>query len=196
MNSYINADIIRTLREKNKMTQADLACKLGVSDKTISKWETGRGLPDISLVEDLASALGISVGELFAGEKIINTNISSSMLRTNLYVCPICGNQIVSVGKASISCCGITLPSEEFEEQDEEHMINIEKVEDELYVTINHPMTKEHYISSVIYRTYDRVEIHKLYPESNAECRFLPRGRGDILAVCNRHGAFRARFDK
>ncbi len=89
MNSYIKGEVIRTLREKNKMTQADLAAKIGVTDKAISKWETGRGLPDITLIEPIAKALGLSVGELFAGEQLINTNVVSNMKKAPLYVCPI-----------------------------------------------------------------------------------------------------------
>ena len=193
MSSYINGEVIRSLREKKNMTQAQMASLIGVSDKTISKWETGRGLPDITLIEPIAKALGISVGELFAGEKIINSNISSSILRSRIYVCPICGNILESVGEASISCCGVTLPPCEFDEPDESHMIKVERIEDELYVTVDHPMTKKHYISSIIYRTCDRMETVKLYPEGSSECRFFPRGRGEILIICNRHGGYKIR---
>jgi transcriptional regulator with XRE-family HTH domain len=193
MSSYINGEVIKTLREKKDMTQAQMASLIGVSDKTISKWETGRGLPDITLIEPIAKALGISVGELFAGEKIVNRNISASMLRSRIYVCPICGNIVEAVGEVSVNCCGVSLPPYEFEEPDENHRIDIEKIEDELFVTVDHPMTKEHYISAILYRTCDRVETVKLYPEGNPECRFFPRGRGEILIVCNRHGGYKIR---
>lgn len=66
--SYITGDFIRALREKEKMTQKELAAQLCVSDKTISKWETNKGLPDISIIEELAKALKISVTDLFTGE--------------------------------------------------------------------------------------------------------------------------------
>lgn len=52
------------------MTQIELARKINVSDKTISKWETGKGLPDISLIETLAKALNVSVIELMSGEYV------------------------------------------------------------------------------------------------------------------------------
>ena len=66
MNNYVTGAVIKTLREKKKMTQSQLAQQLCVSDKTISKWETGKGFPDISLLEPLAKALQLSVPELLS----------------------------------------------------------------------------------------------------------------------------------
>ncbi len=191
MNQYIEGEAIKMLREKNRMTQSELAEKIGVTDKAVSKWETGRGLPDITLVESIAGALGISVGELFAGEQIINRNKASNMRKTRLYVCPICGNIIQSTGDVALSCCGVSLPPLEAEKPDEEHQIKVEVMEGEYYVSMNHSMSKDHHISFFIYRTGDRMEIVKLYPEGNAECRFFRRGRGEIFAYCNRHGLFK-----
>ena len=190
MDQYINGEVIKALREKKKMTQAEFAEKVGVTDKAVSKWETGRGLPDITLIEPIAKVLGLSVGELFAGEQIINENAASNMKKSRLYVCPICGNLIQAAGDAALSCCGVKLPPLEAEEPDEDHPIRIETIEGELYVRVEHPMTKDHHISFIVYRTGDRIETVKLYPEGNAECRFFRRGRGEILAYCNRHGLF------
>lgn len=193
MNQYIKGEVIKGLREKNRMTQVELAEKIGVTDKAVSKWETGRGLPDITLVEPIAKALSISVGELFAGEQVINKNVVANMKRAKLYVCPICGNVIQATGDVALSCCGVTLPALEAEEPDEMHQIKLENVEDEYCVSVEHPMTKDHYISFLIYRTGDRIETVKLYPEGNAECRFFRRGRGEVYAYCNRHGLFKIR---
>ena len=190
MDRYIKGEVIKALREKKKMTQAGLAERIGVTDKAVSKWETGRGLPDITLVEPIADALGLSVGELFAGEQVINRNVASNMRKARIYVCPICGNVIQSAGDAAVSCCGVSLPAQEPDEPDEDHHIRVETTEGELYVTVDHPMTKEHHISFIIYRTGDRIETVKLYPEGNAECRFFRRGHGEIVAYCNRHGSF------
>ena len=121
MNSYVTGTTIKQLREKKKMTQAELAERIGVSSKTVSKWETAKGLPDISLLQPLAQALGISVIELMNGEHITNRNISANMLRCKFYVCPICGNVIHSTGNAVVSCCGVTLPALEAEAADEAH---------------------------------------------------------------------------
>ena len=178
MNTYVTSTTIKQLREKRGLTQAELAEKIGVSSKAVSKWETAKGLPDISLLQPLAQALGISVIELMNGEHIINQNISANMLRCKFYVCPICGNVIHSMGSSLISCCGITLPALEAEEGDESHEITIESVEDEYFVSVNHPMTKQHYISFLAFVTSDRLQMVKLYPEGNAETRMQLRGRG------------------
>ena len=191
MNTYITGTAIRQLRESRGLTQAELAEKIGVSSKTVSKWETAKGLPDISLLQPLAQALGVSVIELMDGQKIINRNVSANMMRGKFYVCPICGNVIKAAGSALVSCCGITLPSLEPEEADENHGITIEHVEDEHFLTVHHPMTKEHFISFVAFVTCDRIQMVKLYPEGNAETRMQLRGRGYLYYYCNRHGLFR-----
>lgn len=191
MNTYVTGATVKQLRENRNMTQAELAEKLGVSSKTVSKWETAKGLPDISLLQPLAQALGISVIELMNGEYIINKNVSANMLRCRFYVCPICGNVLHALGNSLVGCCGITLPALEAEEADEDHTIAVENVEDEQYVTIHHPMTKQHYISFVAFVTSDRIQMVKLYPEGNAETRLQMRGRGSLYYYCNQHGLFR-----
>ena len=190
MNNYVTGNTIRQLRESRKMTQAELAETIGVSSKTVSKWETAKGLPDVSLLQPLAQALGISVIELMNGEQIINKNMSANMLRCKFYVCPICGNIIHCTGNAVISCCGITLPALEAEEAEDDHMLTIEKVEDEHFITVHHPMTKAHFISFAAFVTSDRIQMVKFYPEGNAETRMQLRGRGYLYYYCNRHGLF------
>jgi len=192
MNTYVTGAAIRQLREGRNLTQAQLAEKLQVSSKTVSKWETGKGLPDISLLQPLAQALGISVLELMNGEPIVNRNVSANLLRSKFYVCPICGNVVHSTGSAVVSCCGVTLPALEAEAADEDHKITVENVEDEHFVTIHHPMTKDHAISFVAYMTTDRLQLVKLYPEGNAEVRLQLRGMGRLYYFCNQHGLFRA----
>ncbi len=187
MNNYVTGKIIKELREKQKLTQMNLADIIGVSDKAVSKWETGKGLPDISLIEPLAQALGVSVIELMNGEYITNSNKSANVLKSCFSVCPICGNVIYSVGESVKSCCGINLPALEAEE-DEKGIISCEVIENEYYVSVNHDMSKSHYISFVAYVTGDRCEIAKLYPEQNAEARFFKRGRGILYACCNKDG--------
>ena len=191
MDHYITAAAIRSLRESRGMTQQALADKIGVSSKTISKWETARGLPDISLLQPLSQALGVSLPELLNGEHIINRNTCANLLRSKFYVCPLCGNILCSTGDALISCCGIQLPPLEAEEADEEHSITVEAVEDEHFIRISHPMTKEHFISFAAFVTCDRVQLVKFYPEGNAEARMQLRGRGTLYFYCNRHGLFR-----
>ena len=191
MNTYVTGTTIRQLREARGMTQAELAEKIGISSKTVSKWETAKGLPDITLLQPLAQALGISVIELMNGESICNRNISANLMRGKFHVCPVCGNIIHAVGDAVVSCCGITLPALEAEEPDEEHPLTIERVEDEHFITVHHPMTKVHFISFAAFVTCDRVQIVKLYPEGEAQTRMQLRGRGFLYYYCNHHGLFR-----
>ena len=191
MNTYVTGATIKALREARKLTQAELAETVGVSSKTISKWETAKGLPDITLLQPLAQALGISVIELMNGEHITNRNISANLLRGKFYVCPVCGNILHSTGSALLSCCGITLPPLEAEDADESHALTIENVEDEQFLTIRHPMTKEHFISFAAFVTCDRVQLVKFYPEGEAQTRMQLRGMGMLYWYCNRHGLFR-----
>ena len=193
MDKYVTGAVIRKLREKKKMTQEDLAGKLYVSSKAVSKWETGQGFPDISLLEPLAKALDISVIELLSGEDVQNRNRTFNMIRGKFYVCPVCGNVIRSTGEALISCCGITLPPVDPEPEDEEHRIHVEIVEDEYYVTVDHPMTKDHYISFLAAVTDIGIQFVKLYPEGNAEARFKINRVRKLYAFCNRHGLFERR---
>ena len=190
MDKYVTGAVIRKLRENKKMTQEELAEKVFVSSKAVSKWETGQGFPDVSLIEPLAKALGISVIELLSGEDIKNINRASNMNRCKFYVCPVCGNVIEATGEAVVSCCGINLPPLEAEACDAEHQVKKETVEDEYYVTLDHPMTKDHYISFLAAVSDDGIQLKKLYPEGPCEARFRIRAVRKIYAFCNHHGLF------
>ncbi|MBO2517700.1 MAG: XRE family transcriptional regulator [Clostridiales bacterium] len=196
MNSYATGAMIRRLREEKGLTQAELAEKLYISDKTVSKWETGKGYPDITLIEPLAAALGVSVPELLSGENISNRNRAGNMQRTLFHVCPVCGNIITSVGECVVSCCGITLPAQEAEAPDEAHAVTVDPVEDELYVTLSHEMTKSHYVSFIAALTFDGLKLVKLYPEGSAEARFKSGGIRALYWYCNHHGLFTQRVER
>ena len=193
MDKYVTGSVIRRLRERKRMTQEELAERIHVSGKAVSKWETGRGYPDISLLSPLAEALGISVIELLSGEDVRNRNRSANLRKGQFYLCPVCGNVIHTTGEAVVSCCGITLPPLEAEEPDPEHSLRAERVEDEYWVTLDHPMTKEHYITFITAVSDQRLQLVKLYPEWGAEARFRIDGVKDLYACCNRHGLFRLR---
>lgn len=190
MNQYVTGAVIKELREKNKMTQLQLAQKLGVTDKTISKWETGKGYPDITLLEPIADAFRISVTELISGNTIHNANVSANMMRSKFYVCPVCGNVIHSMGEGVIGCHGIQLSPLSAEPSDEQHMIFVERSDDEYYVRIDHVMTKDHYISFVVAAGVDEIQMVKLYPEGKSEARFKIRGVKKIFFYCNHDGLF------
>ena len=196
MGNYVTGAVIRSLREKKTYTQKQLADRLGVSDKTVSKWETGKGLPDVTLLEPLAKALGVSVAELLTGDCRVNRNRAGNMLRSKFYVCPVCGNVISTVGEGAYHCCGVTLPPLEAEESDEAHEIRVEKMENDWYITLDHPMTKNHFISFFAYVTADRILLQKSYPEQSCTLRFPRMGFGQIYAYCNHHGLFRVKVTR
>jgi len=190
MDRYVTGAVIRRLREGKKMTQEELAERIHVTSKAVSKWETGQGFPDISLLEPLAKALDISVIELLSGEDVRNRNRSFNMLKGRFYVCPVCGNVIRATGEALVSCCGITLPPLDAEPADADHLIRAEIVEDEYYVTVDHPMTRDHYISFLAAVSDQGSQFVKLYPEGDAETRFKINCVKRLYAYCNRHGLF------
>ncbi len=190
MDRYITGTVIKELREKKGFTQAELAERLSVSDKTISKWETGKGYPDITLLEPIAATFDVSVAELLSGNAICNMNVSGNMLRSKFYICPVCGNIIHSMGEAAIQCHGILLTPSVAEVTDEKHKIFIERVEDEYFVRIEHDMTKKHYISFIAVVSSDRIQMVKLYPEGNPEARFKINGVKKIYYYCNKDGLF------
>ena len=193
MDNYVTGGVIKALREKKKMTQEELAQKIFVTGKAVSKWETGRGFPDIGLLESLGKALDVSVIELLSGQNIINSNKACNMLKGNFYVCPVCGNIIHTTGQAVISCCGITLPVLEAEsaaEASTEHKLQIQIIEDEYFVTLDHSMTKDHYISFIAALSDQGIQMIKLYPQGPAQARLKINGVRKIYYYCNHHGLF------
>lgn len=189
--SYVTGNTIKKLREKRGITQKELAESINVSDKAVSKWETNRGLPDISIIEDLSKALGVSVTELLTGDLKTNENVSGNMKKVQFYICPVCGNIITAIGEGSFSCCGVDLIKQEAEVMDEDHLVTVETIDNEYSITMQHPMSKEHYVSFIAYVTSGTVEIAKLYPEQEVFVRFRKKGHGILYAYCNRHGLYR-----
>lgn len=193
MDRYVTGAVIRKIRESRRMTQETLAEQLHVSSKAVSKWETGQGFPEVSLLEPLARTLGISVIELLSGEDIRNSNQASDMIKEKFYICPICGNVIRAIGEAVVICCGITLPPAEPKDMDAEHLIHVGVVEDEYYVTLDHPMNKNHCISFLAAVSDRGTQFVKLYPEENVAARFKIDRVMTLYAYCNRHGLFQAK---
>ena len=194
MNNYVTGAVIRRLREARRLTQEELAARIHVSGKAVSKWETGQGFPDVSLLEPLAGALGISVIELLNGESIQNRNRSANVLKSRFYVCPVCGNVIRTLGEAIVSCCGVTLPPLEPEDAEEDHELRVEPVEDELYVRVSHPMTREHHITFLAAVSDRELQFVKLYPQEEAAARFRRNGSRYLYAYCSHHGLFRKKL--
>ncbi len=182
--------LIAQLRREKGLTQKNVADSLGICPKTVSKWETGHGFPDVSLILGLSKIFQVDISKLLDGEMPKIKPEAGNVKRTKFYVCEKCGNLLTSVGNAEIVCCGRKLSPMVAKEPDEAHKLDFKKTEDEYYITFTHPMTKEHYISFVSYVRFDRVLTVRLYPEQGGELRF-PRMRGGKMYYhCNTHGLF------
>ncbi len=197
MNSRKIGELILALRKEKNLTQRELADILKLSDRTISKWERGVGCPDVSLLGELSRVLGVSVEKLLSGELKAQDTDRGNMKRIKFYQCPSCGNILFSTGEAEVSCCGRTLAAlrvaasqDEAASVQQSHTIHIEDVEDEYYITLNHEMSKTHYISFIAGVWYDRVTLVRLYPEQSASARLPKRYCTKIFACCNEHGLF------
>lgn len=185
-------NLILQLRKEKNMTQKQVADLLNISDKTVSKWERGLGCPDVSILTELSKIFDINIEKILIGDLEPNDKDGGNMKRIKFYVCASCGNIITTTGEGEISCCGRKLKPEVANLIDDNHKVTVEEVENDYYVTIDHEMTKEHYISFVAYVTYDRVLLIKMYPEQSPTVRF-PRlagkfERGKFYIYCNQHG--------
>ena len=190
MDRYLTGATIKSLREKQGLTQAQLAERLSVSDKAVSKWETGAGYPDITLLEPIARALRVSVAELLAGAAVENANVGANMLKSRFYVCPVCGNTIHAMGEAHVSCHGIALPPLTPEPAAAGHAMSVACEGDEVFVHVDHAMSKVHHIVFLAALSPDCVQIARLYPEGSAEAHFKRSGVHTLYCYCNRDGLF------
>ena len=182
--------LIYGLRKERNMTQLQLAEILHISDKTVSKWERGQGCPDISLLVDLSRVLGVDMEKLLSGRLEANEERGGNMKKLNFYVCPECGNVITAMTEAGISCCGKKLqPLEAVKAPDEERLL-VENIENDYYISSDHPMLKEHYISFVALLTGDTLTLKKQYPEWDLQVRIPGRTHGKLIWYCTNHGLF------
>lgn len=188
MNNENTGKLILRLRKENHMTQKQLADAMNISDKTISKWERGLGLPDVSLLRELSEILGINVERLLSGDLKADDKDGGNMKKLKFYVCQECGNVITATGGGEISCCGRKLAVLTAKPADESHRLNVQEIENDYYVTFSHDMSKDHHVSFVAYVTWDRVLLIKLYPEQNPEVRFPRMQKGKIYFHCSNDG--------
>ena len=185
-----NGALIRRLRLARGLTQASLAQAIGVSPKAVSKWETGGGSPDLSLLPLLAQTLGVEVGCLLAGEVPDNAPVPGNMKHIRFFVSPDCGSITTSTGNAQVSCCGRPLAPLTAQKADEAHKLRVEEVEDEWYLTTDHPMTKDCYLSFTAFALGDSVHIVKHYPEWDFQLRLPRRRHGTLFWYSTREGLF------
>ena len=104
-------NIIRELRTERGMTQKQLADKMNISDKTVSKWERGLGWPDVSLLSELSDLFEVDIGKLLSGDLAPNDFVGENMKKTKYYVCPMCHNiwlhELISILHMLIILCKV-----------------------------------------------------------------------------------------
>ena len=190
MNAEKTGALIRALRTEQGLTQKQLADRLHLSDRTVSKWERGAGCPDVSLLGALARELGVDPGCLLAGELGRNPREGGNMKRIKFYVCPVCGEVVYSTGNASVSCCGRPLAPLDPAPAGGAPTLQLAGMDGELFAQLAHPMEKGHFISFLACVQYDRVTLVRLWPEQAAEARLPAVRRADWYFYCTGHGLF------
>ncbi len=188
MDSSKVGNLICKLRKEKNLTQKELAQAMNLSDRTISKWERGIGYPDVSLLSELSHILGVNIEKILSGNLGSNKIDRGNIKKLKFYICPTCTNILCSTSEADVSCCGRKLAPISAKPEDNSHLMTIEKIENDYFVTIEHEMNKVHFISFVAYVAYDRFLLVKLYPEQDAQLRFPQMYGGKLYAYCNKHG--------
>lgn len=182
--------LIARLRREQGMTQRELAERIQVSDKAVSKWERGLGCPDVSILTQLSDVLGIELITLLSGSLPSSTGSGGNMKKTKFFVCPACGSVSMTTGSGEMTCCGRKLAALEAQKAAQEDKLTAERVEDEWFITASHPMTKAHHIAFVAFLSGERVQLVRTYPEWDLQVRFPARGHGTLLWYCTEHGLF------
>lgn len=167
---------------------------MGVAPKTISKWECAQGFPDVSLLPDLSDAIGTDMTSLLSGQRNEKEKDGGNMKRIQFYTCPACGNILTATGGAEIACCGRKLGAMKARACDETHALHVEEMDGEWYVTLNHPMTKAHFIRFIACVGMERVLLVRLYPEQNAEVRMPKMPHATWYIGCSEDGLYTCRL--
>ena len=190
MDQIKTGKLIRFLRLKQNLTQLALAEKINVSDKAISKWERGCGVPDISLLPLLADALGVDVKVLLKGTLEGNDMSNGNLRKMKFYICPECGNLMFTTDDTDICCCGQKVAPLSVREAEPGHELKITGDGSEWYITSDHEMCREHYISFLAFLTGDTLILKKQYPEWGLETRLPFFAHGALFWYCTQHGLF------
>ncbi|MBP7187954.1 MAG: helix-turn-helix domain-containing protein [Ruminococcus sp.] len=188
MDQIRTGQLIKQFRTELGMTQKQLAERINVSDKAVSKWERGNGCPDVSLLSALADIFGIDVNVLLSGEIDKNESEKGDMKKLKFYVCKDCGNIITATSETAVTCCGNKLSAPEPKKADEKDQLKIEDIGGEWYITSDHEMTKEHYISFVAYVSDSSVMMFRQYPEWSININLPMYRSGKLVWYCNKCG--------
>lgn len=179
-----------TLRKEKSMTQKHLGDILNLSDRTISKWERGIGCPDVSILNELSKILDVNIDKLLLRELYQNEVEGGNMKKIKFYTCKNCNDVAFSTNDMEVSWCGRKLECLEIKSVDNNHLIDVKDIENDYFINIEHSMTKDHYISFIVYVDCDRVLFIKLYPEQNPEVRFPKMRKGKQYILCSKHGLY------
>lgn len=182
--------LICSLRKEHQLTQQQLAARMNISDKAVSKWERGLGCPDVSLLAELSGILGVNLEAFLSGELSANDLVGGNMKKLQFYVCPNCGNLLTATADATVSCCGKTLKPLSPRKAEDTEKLSVEKIENDYFISTGHAMTREHYIAFVALLTGDSIMLRKQYPEWDLQTRIPRFAHGMLLWYCTRHGLF------
>lgn len=183
-------NLIKSLRKEKILTQRQLARSLNVSDKAVSKWERGIGCPDVSLLPKLANIFGVDLESILNGTLSANAKVGGNMKKLKFYVCPSCGNLLTGTSEVSVSCCGKKLAALVAKKAEDGEKLSVEHIENDYFISSDHEMNKEHYITFVALVTGDSVMIRKQYPEWDLQTRIPHFGHGVLYWHCVDHGFF------
>lgn len=183
-------NLICRLRKENHMTQLQLAERMHISDKAVSKWERGNGCPDVSLLPELSRIFGVDLEKLLSGELNANDILGGNMKKMKFYICPDCGNVITAMTDTTISCCGKKLQAIEPKKAEGEEKLSVEVIENDYYISSEHEMVRDHYISFVALLTSDTMMLRKQYPEWGLQVRIPVFAHDRLLWYCSKHGLF------
>ena len=190
--------LLLRLRKEKSLTQKQVAERLNLSDKTISKWERGLGCPDVNVLDELSNLFEVNIEGILQGDLEANRADAGNLRRVRFYVCRCCGNVIHATGNASVSCCGRRLSPLAAKPADGEHAATVEDSDGSAYLTFAHGMQKDHFISFVAYVAGDKLLFVRLYPEQDAAV-ILPQTTARALSFrhsrqlyfyCTVHGLF------
>lgn len=182
--------LIARLRKEKGLTQKEMADALGVSNKTVSKWECGMGCADLSYWADLSVILGVDMAQMMEGEITPNKPDNGNMDKIRFYVCSTCGNILFSTAGAAIFCCGRKLEALTVSAHEEKPLLTVEDSDSDYYITVKHSMTKEHYIAFAAYVKSDKVQFNRMYPEQSPSFRIPASSGGKLYIYCIRHGLY------
>lgn len=143
------------------------------------------------MLPELSSIFGVALGKLLMGDLAPEKTEVGNMKRIKFYVCPDCGNILTATGGGEIHCCGRKLEPLQAQKADEHHTAVVQEIEEDWYVTFDHPMEKGHYFRFAACAASDRCLLVRLYPEQGGEVRIPQiRGGSKLYLCCSEHGLF------